>query len=356
MSPIVNVSNIVRMPRLGKIHLGVKVEAPGKNPYPRPTDYFVCPPEVQEVFGEKPKDLRIMFPVDDVEQFAQQWYRAYTRTQGLVCVGDGESCRRKVDLDTGAMASHSTIEGRWEWTEDLPCDPQECPDYGAKACRRVMNLQFLLPDVPGLGVWQIDTSSFYSIVNINSMIKMLKGMLGRCSMIPLTLALGPVEVTPAGLKKKTVYIMHIKKDIRLADMARLAQLPPARALIPEPEVEEPPEDLYPEGILVTPEVQQKQKNKPAKAQPAKQETSATEEKPPGEAIEGEGFTIDPTWLSESQKALKWSDETCKTFLVSKYKISPEGTLTEVLQRLTREQAENFVNEINGRREKQASLL
>ncbi|GAH44787.1 unnamed protein product [marine sediment metagenome] len=188
------------------------------------------------------------------------------------------------------------------------------------------------------------------------MIKMLKGMLGRCSMIPLTLALGPVEVTPAGLKKKTVYIMHIKKDIRLADMARLAQLPPARALIPEPEVEEPPEDLYPEGILVTPEVQQKQKNKPAKAQPAKQETSATEEKPPDEAIEGEGFTIDPTWLQESQKALKWTDDTCKTFLVSKYKISPEGTLAEVLQRLTREQAEDFVKEIDGRREKQASLL
>ncbi|GAJ21046.1 unnamed protein product, partial [marine sediment metagenome] len=33
-----------------------------------------------------------------------------------------------------------------------------------------------------------------------------------------------------------------------------------------------------------------------------------------------------------------------------------GTLTEVLQRLTREQAEDFTREINGRREKQASLF
>ncbi len=95
----------------------------------------------------------------------------------------------------------------------------------------------------------------------------------------------------------------------------------------------------------------------AKAQATKTQAAlAAEEKSPDEAIEGEGFSIDLTWLKESQKALKWSDDTCKTFLVSKYKVSPEGTLTEVLQRLTREQAEDFTREINGRREKQASLL
>ena len=83
---------------------------------------------------------------------------------------------------------------------------------------------------------------------------------------------------------------------------------------------------------------------------------AAEEAPPDEAIEGEGFSIDLTWLDESKKALRWSDDTMKSFLVGKYKVSPQGTLTEVLQRLTREQAEDFTREINGRREKQASLL
>jgi len=79
-------------------------------------------------------------------------------------------------------------------------------------------------------------------------------------------------------------------------------------------------------------------------------------KPPDEAIEGEGFRIDLTWLSESKKALKWTDDTAKTFLASKYKVSPEGTLTEVLQRLTREQAEDFTNVINSRVEKQPKLI
>ncbi|MBA7627603.1 hypothetical protein ES703_35070 [subsurface metagenome] len=90
----------------------------------------------------------------------------------------------------------------------------------------------------------------------------------------------------------------------------------------------------------------------ARAQAKKAEAAPlAEEKSPDEVIEGEGFHIDLTWLQESQKALKWSDDTCKTFLV-KYKVSPQGTLTEVLQRLTREQAEDFVNEINSRVEKQ----
>jgi hypothetical protein len=61
-------------------------------------------------------------------------------------------------------------------------------------------------------------------------------------------------------------------------------------------------------------------------------------------------------LNEAKKTLKWTDETTKTFLVSKYKVSQEGTLTEVLQRLTKEQAESFVKEINSRVEKQVSLF
>ncbi|MBA7681929.1 hypothetical protein ES703_90273 [subsurface metagenome] len=78
---------------------------------------------------------------------------------------------------------------------------------------------------------------------------------------------------------------------------------------------------------------------------------AGEKTSPDETIEGEGFSIDLTWLKESQKRLKWTDDTMKTFLL-KYKVSPQGSLEDVIKRLTREQAEEFVNEINTRLEKQ----
>ncbi|MCL0084003.1 hypothetical protein M1N82_00365 [Dehalococcoidia bacterium] len=246
--PIDKVSNVRRIPRLGKIHLGIKETSPKTgNPYPKATDYFVVPPEVAEALGtDKPKELPIMFPCEDEAQFAQQWLRCYSQTQGLVCIGDGVTARRKIDKETGNIADHNTKD--WMWKDNLTCNPEECPLYG-KRCRRVMNLQFLMPTVPGVGVWQIDSSSFHSIVNINSMLDMVRGLCGRVSFIPLTLVLGPVEVTPPEGTKKTVYVMQIKQDVKLSELQAWGQREPTKVLLPEPAVEEPPEDLFPREVL-----------------------------------------------------------------------------------------------------------
>jgi len=64
--------------------------------------------------------------------------------------------------------------------------------------------------------------------------------------------------------------------------------------------------------------------------------------------EEEGFHIDLIWLEESLKEIKWSDDTAKSWLANKFKIDSRGTLAEVLPRLTREQAEEFVKEVQNR--------
>ncbi|GAJ02707.1 unnamed protein product, partial [marine sediment metagenome] len=65
------------------------------------------------------------------------------------------------------------------------------------------------------------------------------------------------------------------------------------------------------------------------------------------AAEGEGFSIDLDWLKESQRTLKWTDDTTLTFIIGRYKVS--GTsVTGALKLLTREQAEDFVAQINKR--------
>jgi len=240
--PIKGTSEIRRLPRLGKIRLGLKKESPRTgNPYPEATDYFVCPDEVKEVYGEKPTELKIVFPTEDAPQ---QWLKRYSVTRGLVCRGDGEKAIAQLDPKTGEIA---TRESGGAVLKEVTCDPENCPAYKAKQCRPLMTLQFLLPDVPGaLGVYQIDTSSRNSIINVNSTLELVKAC-GRVRMIPLVLKLVPLQVQPEG-KKKTVHVLQLVSPYTFNELLQLVDRSPQEIfMLPAPE--EPPEDLYPDEVI-----------------------------------------------------------------------------------------------------------
>jgi len=237
--PIKGLSERRRLPRLGKIRLGYKVEAEGRRAYPKATDYFVCPEEVKAIFGEKPTELRVMFPVEDEERVCPQWLKRYSFSQGLVCKGDGEGARCRIDLETGAMAGKDTKQAE---LREVKCEYRECQEYIAGNCKEVMSLQFLLPEVPGLGVYQLDTSSYHSIRNINDCLELIRSVAGRISMIPLTLSLIPMEVHPEGGKKKTVHVVQITTAASLIDIVRDVRKP-LGGLIEAPSEEEAPEDF-----------------------------------------------------------------------------------------------------------------
>jgi len=111
-----------------------------------------------------------------------------------------------------------------------------------------MNLQFLIPKCPGFGVYQLDTSSFHSMVGINSSLKLIHYICNRFAMIPLTLQLIEKEVQPEG-HSKTAWVLSLISPYSLAETQRYAQLPPEQALVLPPPDSEAPDDLFPEGIL-----------------------------------------------------------------------------------------------------------
>ena len=239
---IKGVSEVIRLPRLGKIRLGVKEENEAGISYPVPTDYFVCPDEVKKVFGAKPKELRIMFPTEDETQWASQYLRCYSETGNLICRGDGEMAVARVEtISREAGSKGETISKLLE----MPCNPDRCPMYKQDCCRRVMNLQFLLPDCPGFGVYQLDTGSFFSIVNVNSCLELVRGVCGRLSMIPLSLKLIEQEVIVEG-EKKTIHVLSLTTSCSLAEIQKYAQTPPGQVLLlPVPD-SEAPDDLFTE--------------------------------------------------------------------------------------------------------------
>lgn len=231
-----------RFPRLGKIRLGVMVE--GREPgitIPKAVDYFVCPDEVKKIYGEKPKEINVMFPTEDVEKITSQWFRCYSKSRGLVCKGNGKTAVRLTDVKTGGIARY---ESRDVEHRDIICCPEECEEYKQKLCNATMFLQFMIPDVEGLGIWQIDTRGINSMVNINSSLAIIKTICGRISMVPLTLSLERQEKQESGVKR-IIYALQLKTSMKLTDLSRYAfELPNATSDIEVP----PPVDLLPEEV------------------------------------------------------------------------------------------------------------
>lgn len=259
--PIQGLTDKRRVPRLGIIRLGIKAKSEKGTEYPKAVDYFVLPPEHPELaaLGEKPTCLPIMFPIEDETVFAQQFYRCYSMTRGLVCKGDGEKCGRLVDKETGALADRKAKE---VVLMEMDCAGRECPDYQSKRCKEVMNLQFLMPTIPGLGVWQINTGSVNSIININSSVEFIRKMYGRISFIPLMLALEkqtvitPEDGTENGGKKKTVHVLTLNTKGTMQELMASASKTTS-FLLPAPATSEPPEDAEDEDGTYPPDAIQK---------------------------------------------------------------------------------------------------
>ena len=189
---IKDISDRRRLPRLGKIRLGVKVKHKTKPDveYPRETDYFVCPEEVQREFGEQPKELPIMFPIEDREIVFPQAYKMYGKSRGLKCIGNGEEGLRTND------------KGEFDEIK-CPCELLE-----KNECQRRGHLMVVIPKVSLGGVYQIDVGSYHSIVDINSGIEYVKEEVGRFSWVPLILKRLPKDTFKTGARN-IHYTLHV---------------------------------------------------------------------------------------------------------------------------------------------------
>ena len=104
------------------------------------------------------------------------------------------------------------------------------------------------------GIYEIDTSSKNSIININSCADYVRSIFGKVSRIPLKLTIGPKEVNlPDTGKRQTVYVLNLNTDMTLLEMVAAtknfqAQLPQGqRVMLPLPDEEISPDELAMDG-------------------------------------------------------------------------------------------------------------
>ena len=230
-----------RLPRLGKIRLGIKKKSSKTGAeYPAEVPYFVVPDEVQKVYGDKPTEIDVMFPLDDIDAVFPVSYKYYGSGKGLKCNGDGE---------IAYCADEKTKE---VIEKKCPCNLLE-----EGKCKQSGTLSVILQKINVGGVYQITTSSFNSIVDLASGIDYVKALIGRVAMVPLKLRRVETE-THHEEKKQTHYTLQVVMDANIdainqlrGDTIRVLEHT-SRIALPEPINENP--ELDPVDIIVDEDV------------------------------------------------------------------------------------------------------
>lgn len=201
-----------RIPRLGRIRLGLKVQKRRQDgstvEYPTEVSHFVCPPEVQSVYGPNPTELDIMLPSDNEEAVFPQSLAWFGRSKGLRCKGDGETAERLNEQT-----------GQWE-PRQCPCEHYRTKDNPKGECTEQGILMFILPKVSMGGTYQLRTGSYNSVVDVNSGLDYVRALIGRISMVPLKLRRVARE-THADGKRQVHYTLSLTLDATVEGVNQL---------------------------------------------------------------------------------------------------------------------------------------
>lgn len=260
--PIHGISDKRRLTWAGKFRLGEKVKRGGRE-FPRALDYFRFDPNdpadvdgFRAVYGERPKALRIFLPHEDPEVYFPQALKAYGKGRGLYCRGDGQTAHRvrtkeeMVDDQKGGkrkvLVPVMRKNGRPE-TDSIPCVPDLnredcCPIWASKNCRPIGTLIFSLVDFRPFTYWAVVTTSYHGMVNINSALESIRGVMGGIAGLTLRLVVQPKQVRePASGRLQSVNVMAIET---LTEDERKKVIPPERVFgLPAPPTSRP-DDLY----------------------------------------------------------------------------------------------------------------
>jgi len=187
--------------------------------HPKDVPYFVCPKEVKAMFGDKPTELDIAFPLSgldenglpDIGGIFPQAYKYYGRSRGLKCVGDGETAMR------------ANEEGVFEEVE-CPCDK-----FGQRdGCSKRASLFFFIPSISMGGIYVIDSGSWNTMVDVQSGIylalELLKdpitGEYNSITMLPFKLRRVQKETQHEGRKDKH-WPLTCELDLPIEDIRKI---------------------------------------------------------------------------------------------------------------------------------------
>lgn len=194
------------------------------------------------------RDIDVLLPVDSLFVAYESW-----GSGGCQRRCDGEACTVPVeDPEGGHLDQVPCICAENGWT----------PGVEKSACTVTVRLKVVIPNVPGMGVWMVTSSSLYAAMELPSQVELIEGATGRVPgmLIPCVLALEPRTEKKAWERFERRYnvpTLRIQNSIarlqeQIAQGMRRQSVAPASGLaLPAPEPSAlPPASAAPSGADV----------------------------------------------------------------------------------------------------------
>jgi len=206
----------IKLPIGGKIRLGIRVKNEQGVEHPKETNYFVCPEEVRDVYGDEPTELIVFFPRANREEVFPQAYEKYGSNNALLCKGDGEISKtaQRLNLENG----------RWE---DVVCPCEHYQKYDPKTkiggCNKVGHLFFMIPSVSIGTFYECTIHGTVSISEVNSGFNVADITTGGCwDMIPFRMRRVAKKLKiPGTAKMKTHWVVTLEVAASTEEIKRV---------------------------------------------------------------------------------------------------------------------------------------
>lgn len=222
--PIIDLQR--RLREIGRIRIGEKgVSSTGK-PIPKKLDTFRLTSSDREVLTTAAHLFGGAVSEWEDAPAGEQW-EVTTETAALPIVipPGGVAMTQHYELWAGGGCKRR-CDGAHELIGDQPCvcDPE------ARECKPHTRLSVMLRDLPGLGVWRLDTSGWYAAVELAGAIEMVEWAAQSGRMLPARLRLEQRSVKREGEQVRRFAVPVIDLDVTIASLAGAMPAAPSTPL------------------------------------------------------------------------------------------------------------------------------
>lgn len=140
---------------------------------------------------------------------SDQW-EVFTNTDQMsVIIPPGDMAYSVFYEQWAAGGCKVRCDGAWDTISDSEChcDPEE------RACDIHSRLSVMLPDLPGMGVWRLDTQGYYAAVELGGVVDIIASFSARGVMLPARLRLEQRSVKRTGQQVKRFIVPVLDVDV-----------------------------------------------------------------------------------------------------------------------------------------------